>query len=160
MCKDQMFEELVSNYSTYLKALAIRITENHDDAQDLVQTVLLRAWRNLDSLKEPKSLKAWLTTILVRENARRFSTAMSRLKYNSEIELDSLPARDAGASHVDSIAVSEAIGGLDSNYAIPLLMQALHGYTTKEISKQLSITAGAVLVRTCRARKMMREALV
>ena len=41
-------------------------------AEDLVQETFLRAWRSLESLQNDKAAKAWLFTILRRENARHY----------------------------------------------------------------------------------------
>jgi len=58
-------------------------------AEDITQETFLRAWRSLESLKDDKAAKAWLITILRRENARRFE----RKQFDYlDIEQDTLEA--------------------------------------------------------------------
>ncbi len=55
-------------------AVARRILQDHDRAQDAVQSALLRAWRDLPSLRDPSRFQQWLHRLLVRacyEEARK-----------------------------------------------------------------------------------------
>ena len=56
------WEEVARTHGRFLYALAYRLTGDHDDAQDLVQEVLLRVRRGLATY-EPGSLEAWLSRI-------------------------------------------------------------------------------------------------
>ena len=70
--KQKRYESLVNVYSADLYRYAFWVCRDPEVAQDLVQETCLRAWKNIDSLLDDKSAKAWLFTILRRENARRF----------------------------------------------------------------------------------------
>jgi RNA polymerase sigma-70 factor (ECF subfamily) len=66
------FENLVNGYSDWLFRYAYWLCGERATAEDLVQETFLRAWRFLDSLKEEAAARSWLTTILRRENARKY----------------------------------------------------------------------------------------
>ena len=66
------FNELAEAYSTDLFRYALWLCANDALAKDLVQETFLRAWRSLDKLKDVRSAKSWMITILRREYARTF----------------------------------------------------------------------------------------
>jgi len=70
--KQRRFEHLVNGYSTDIYRMAYWLCRDRMIAEDLAQETFLRAWRALDSLQDETKSRAWLITILRRENARRF----------------------------------------------------------------------------------------
>ena len=78
--KQTRYENLVNAYSPWLYRYAYWLSGERAAAEDLVQETFLRAWRFLDSLKEEAAAKSWLTTILRRENARKFAKPDSAQK--------------------------------------------------------------------------------
>ena len=70
--KRQRYESLVANLYQDVYRYALWLCKNQPMAEDLVQETFLRAWRSLESLQSDKAAKAWLFTILRRENARQY----------------------------------------------------------------------------------------
>ena len=93
-------------------------------AEDLVQETFLRAWKSIDSLLDDKAAKAWLITILRRENARRFERKQFDL-----VDLDEHPQSDQEALHSEQEMENEwlrrHIARLPVEYQEPLLLQVL-----------------------------------
>ena len=117
----------------------------------------MRAWRFLDSLKEESAAKSWLTTIVRRENARRFER--KRLEY-SDVELDSLPANQPDFdARAEVIAPRIALRALPVNYREPLILQVLEGYTLEEIANIMSLPRNTVATRLHRARQKLKQQL-
>jgi|TARA_B100000315_G_scaffold232544_1_gene244868 RNA polymerase sigma-70 factor (ECF subfamily) len=71
--KQQRYETLVVALYQDVYRYAFWLCKNQPMAEDLVQETFLRAWRSLDSLRNDKAVKAWLFTILRRENARQYN---------------------------------------------------------------------------------------
>ena len=71
--KKQRYESLVAALYQDVYRYAFWLCKNQALAEDLVQETFLRAWRSLDSLQNDKAAKAWLFTILRRENARLYA---------------------------------------------------------------------------------------
>ena len=67
------FESLLSPLMNKLYGLAVTLTRNKCDAEDLLQTTYLRAWRFLDQFQTGSSFQKWVTTILYNNfiNAQR-----------------------------------------------------------------------------------------
>lgn len=71
--KTKRYEQLVQLYHADVYRYGYWLCKDPDIAQDLVQETFLRAWKSLDSLLDAGAAKAWLITIVRRENARRLS---------------------------------------------------------------------------------------
>jgi RNA polymerase sigma-70 factor (ECF subfamily) len=155
--KQKQFEHLVTAYSGWLYRYAYWITGEKQTSEDLVQETFLRAWRFLDSLKEESAAKSWLTTILRRENARRFER--KQLEY-SDVELDSLPATHADIdARPEIVALRIALKKLPLSYREPLILQVIEGYTLEDIAKIMSLPRNTVATRLHRARQKLKQQL-
>lgn len=150
------FETLVEAYLPDLYRYGIWLCRERPLAEDLVQETMLRAWRALDSLKDEKSAKYWLLTILRREHARHY-----RRQRADTVDVDDMPLEDKAtlgtgtSAEVDEIR--RAMFRLPEDYREPLVLQILMGYSTREIAETLEIRQGAVLTRLHRARRKLRE---
>src|SRR2546423_14446964 len=104
------FRVLVERHSHALFRLAFRMTGNQQDAEDIVQDALLRAYRRIDKFDERASFRTWLYRIavncsldLVRLRKRR-SELPGPLNPDLDDPLDSLPAT---SPEPDRLAMSE-----------------------------------------------------
>lgn len=126
-------------------------------AEDVVQETFLRAWKSLDSLKDDKAAKAWLITILRRENARRFERKQFDL-----VDMDDVSLADDGPMHETQIEHGELhklMENLSEEYREPLMLQVIFGYNGEEIAQELSLNKNTVMTRLFRARNQLKEAL-
>ncbi len=87
------YEHLIHAYSDWLYKYAYWLSKDRASAEDLVQETFLRAWRFFDSLKDENAAKSWFTTILRRENARKYER--KQFQY-SDVEMDSIATESAG----------------------------------------------------------------
>jgi RNA polymerase sigma-70 factor (ECF subfamily) len=149
------FDALVQAHRPALLAYAQAWVGDWDTAEDLVQETLLRAWKSLHRVEEPKAVKGWLLTILRRENARRFE--------RKQLQYSDIPTEELGGTRRDfdtsteAFVLRRAIEELPTEYREPLLLQVLHGYSQKEIAQQLGISSAGVGTRLFRARRKLRE---
>ena len=151
------YENLVHAYSAWLYRYAYWIAGDKHTAEDLVQETFLRAWRFLDSLKDEGSAKSWLTTILRRENARRFER--KQFEY-SDVETDTLPATQSDFdARPEVVALRIALKQLPTNYREPLILQVIEGYKLEEIAEIMSLPRNTVATRLHRARQKLKQQL-
>lgn len=134
------------------------LTRNKGMAEDLVQETFLRAWRSFDSLQNQKAAKAWLFTILRRENARQYE------RYRPElIDIDDVAVAEEGTAEPDQkqkqLELHQAIMRLDKDYRDPLLLQVIGGFSGKEIADILDLNNNTVMTRLFRARNKLKNIL-
>jgi RNA polymerase sigma-70 factor (ECF subfamily) len=149
------FEALVNALGADLYRFAYWLCRDRTRAEDLVQETFLRAWRSLDQLREEKSAKGWLITILRREHARGYARYEPKWQ---EVEPDDV-AMD-GHPHVEVLHLRQELAALPEEYREPLLLQVLGGFDCDEIAAMLNLSKSAVMTRLFRARQKMRASLL
>lgn len=150
------FDALVGALSPELYRYALGLCHNPDLAQDLVQETFLRAWRSQKTLRDIKTARAWLYTILRNEHARLYER--QRPEVRDPHTLPEVPVQGYD-TRTEAFALRRALDGLDVDYRDPLLLQVIGGFSCKEIASMLSLKPNTVLTRLFRARKMMRARL-
>jgi len=157
------WEEIARDHGRFIYTVAYRLTGNPDDAQDLVQEVLVRVQRGLATY-EPGSLHGWLGRITtnaflddVRRKKRRPSEA---LPDEPDLVLPPAPsADDALAAATLSGDITDALAALKEEFRTPMVMCDLIGMTYEEISEALDVPIGTVRSRIHRARSSLRTSL-
>jgi len=156
--KQQRYEALVDALYQDVYRYAYWLCKNSALAEDLVQETFLRAWRSLDSLQNDKAAKAWLFTILRRENARLYERYRPDL-----VDIDDQSISDSDTlepdQSMDRRLLHEAIASLDKDYSEPLLLQVIGGFSGKEIAEILSLNNNTVMTRLFRARGKLKQIL-
>ncbi len=154
--KKERYEALVDALYQDVYRYAYWICKNSALAEDLVQETFLRAWRSLDSLQNDKAAKAWLFTILRRENARLYERYRPELV---DIEDQSIADSDENEpdQRMDRRLLHEAIGKLEKDYRGPLMLQVIGGFSGKEIAEILELNNNTVMTRLFRARGKLRQ---
>ncbi|MBP4031292.1 MULTISPECIES: sigma-70 family RNA polymerase sigma factor [Aeromonas] len=156
--KQTKYEALVHALHGDIYRYAYWLCRDPQIADDLVQETFLRAWKAIDTLLDDKAAKAWLITILRRENARRFERKQFDL-----VDLDEHPLRDQGVlpseQEMEHEWLRRHIARLPAEYQEPLLLQVLGGFSGEEIAEQLGLNKNTVMTRLFRARNQIKEAM-
>jgi RNA polymerase sigma-70 factor (ECF subfamily) len=156
--KKAQYESLVAEYYNDIFRYAYWLSKSRQVAEDLAQETFLRAWRALDSLENPAAAKAWLFTILRRENARLYE------KYRPETDdLDDYSLPDKQKHEPDEMLerdlLHKAMAELEPEYREPLILQVIGGFSGEEIATMLDLNNNTVMTRLFRARNKLREQL-
>lgn len=155
--KESRYEKLVNAYSGWLYRYAYWLCGQQSAAEDLVQETFLRAWRFMDSLNDEGAAKSWLTTILRRENARRFERR--QLQY-SDVEMEMIPAENTDIDdRPEVLALRNALRELPVKYREPLILQVLQGYSLDEIAEVFELPRNTIATRLHRARQKLKARL-
>lgn len=157
------WEEVARDHGRFLYTVAFRLTGNADDAQDLVQEVLLRVRKGLETYR-PGSLEGWLSRITtntflddVRKRRRR---PVDPLPENPDWLLPPTEAADvtlAGSALPDD--VQSALRRLPADYRAAVVLCDVVGLPYQEIAGALNVPVGTIRSRIHRGRAMLREAL-
>ena len=155
--KQIRYEALVKALHADIFRYAVWLIKDKAIAEDVVQETFLRAWKSLDSLKDEGAAKAWLITILRRENARRFER-----KQFETVDIDDVSIADTVSHSEDTMQLREirrAIASLSEEYREPLTLQIIMGFSGDEIAEQLNLNINTVMTRLFRARNQLKEIL-
>lgn len=154
---DQLFNQLVERYTSYLYRYAYWRCRNKALAEDLVQETFTRAWKHLSTLRDMTVAKSWLTTILRREAARLYER--QQINNFAEIQPEDLPGIVNYDTRTEAFVLRKALARLAEKYREPLILQVLGGYNCEEIASMLGLTKGAVFTRVFRAREKLKQSL-
>jgi RNA polymerase sigma-70 factor (ECF subfamily) len=144
-----------------------------DDAEDVVQEALMKAFRSFQQLESDVSGSAWLAAIVVnccRDRARIKARQPEEISiddvegfslYRKIADEDPFPYSDS--LHLDFLQqfgtedVRQVLLSLPEIYRIPLALVHMDGFATKEVAKILSVPLGTVLARLHRGRKLFEK---
>jgi RNA polymerase sigma factor (sigma-70 family) len=147
-----------------LKPFAMKLTKDYDDANDLLQDTMVKAFLNQDKYTEGTNLKAWLYTIM----RNTFITNYQKMiRKNTFIDhTDSLHHLNSSVTSLENEAYSHfalediqaAVDTLEASYRHPFRMY-FEGFKYSEIAKTLKIPIGTVKNRIHIARKELKQSL-
>lgn len=155
------FELLVQRYSAMAYRVALRLSGNHHDAQDIAQEALIAAWENLDRLKDGTSFPAWLYQIVTRRALNKITRG--RLPSAGDLLAD-IPGTDAEPAvqaerALAADAVTRAVAALPLPQRTVVVLHHLEGLTYAEVASVTRSSVSAVRSHLFRARRTLGAAL-
>ena len=160
------FEQLYNRYNRRLYAIALRMLQNREDAEDAVQETFRHALLNLSKFRGDARFLTWLTRIVINESlitirCRKRKQHEPGVGESSEAALaeavDSAPTPEKRCENQEvQIAIHQAISSLQSKLRSVVLLCDMSGCTTREAAQELGITISAAKTRMHRARHDMR----
>lgn len=165
--RDRAFETCVEPELQLLFAMAMRLTRDQHEAEDLVQDTLVRAYRAIDRF-DGRYPRAWLLTILRNTNTNRGRKKTPSLLDDPDHTLAQLTSpgpdgRDGAAevalSHLVDPALVDALQRLSADHRAVVGLVDVDGLTYQEAAGMLDIPVGTVMSRLHRARRKLRATL-
>lgn len=166
------FEQTALVHLDFLYSLALKITRNEDDAQDLVQETFLRAYRFFDKYEPGTNCKAWLYRILKNTFINHYRKAHRRPNevdfdaieeiHERELEPQGMKIPDPEETLLNSVLrddVRQAFLSLPKGYREALALSLIGDFSYKEIAEMLGCPIGTIMSRIHRARKLMQKQL-
>src|SRR5436853_4153652 len=166
------FEDLVKRYDRNVFRIAQHITQNREDAEDVVQDAFLKAYQNLGQFQGQSKFYTWLVRIAVNEALmrlrRRRPERMVSLDEDVKTEDDSVPREVADwAPNPEQLytqgelqdILTRTIQGLPPGFRTVFVLRDVEGLSTEEAAEALDLSIPAVKSRLLRARLQLRERL-
>ena len=167
------FDAFVDRYGRRLLAFGLRMCGQREDAEDVFQETLLKAYQGLEKVRDPGAVRTWLFRVVSSQ------CLMKRRKERPERELPleafkpegvdfgepsevvdwSHRPDDAAQQAELHAALEEALETLPSELRIVVLLRDVEGLSTQETAAVLDLGVSAVKMRLHRARLALREQL-
>jgi RNA polymerase sigma-70 factor (ECF subfamily) len=167
------FSRLIAEHKDKIYRLALKLTGNREDAEDIVQETFLKAVDNIEKFRLESSFGTWLYTIAL--NGIRAHMGSRKRMSLKPIE-DYLPGGhsdenthaqlfDWGDPHklfekkqLDQI-IENALAVMPPKYSMPFMLRYMEDLSVKEIARIMKLSLPAAKSRILRARLALREQL-
>ncbi len=155
------FEGLVNRYQRRIYHLALRMTRNSGDAEDVVQEAFLTAWRRLPEIQREAAFSGWLystaTNLCLNLLRKRRPTAELDDENPPSVTGPTQDPQRAAQTTAQLEALSEALGRLTEEQRAVWLLREAHGRSYDEIARIIDTSPQAVRGRLSRARVQLAE---
>ena len=168
----QAFAMLVNQNSDLIYRLALKMTGNPQDAEDVLQETFIKAYDHISTFEGRSKVSTWLYRIATNQ-----ALMLLRKRKDSLVDIDEGVETDDGEVMPVQIVdwcclpekelmsaesrefLSEAAKNLSDSNRAAFLLRDVEGLSTKEAAEALDISESALKVRLMRARMELREAL-
>lgn len=163
------FEQFMRNYQDMVYSVAVRILASDADAQDVSQTVFLKAYEHFATLDGNPSAGGWLKTVTTNLCLNHLSRYRARWKFFSDMKSEddsrafeeTIPAPDGmNASLAESdyrVLLEQAIRKLPNAQRVPLVLYHFEDQSYEEIAKSLGVSLSKVKTDIHRARLALKR---
>lgn len=169
--EESCFEELLERYGTKVLNLAMRITRNQEDAEEILQDVFITVFTKMGSFEHKAQFSSWLYRVTmnssfmkIRARNRRRTVSMEdvepSIRHNwvgnrAELfDVDSMSSQ-----HELREAIQAAVENLPDEYRAIFVLRDIDGLSNEAVSHVLQLSVPAVKSRLHRSRLLMREQL-
>lgn len=166
---DIAFEELLGRFETKVWFLALRITRNREDAEEVLQDVFTTIYRKIWSFRGQASLSSWIfriaynhALIKVRRHKKHRAVGLDELG-------DGIPLRGLRSEHVDvdymsirhelRAALDSALASLPKDYRMIFVLRDVDGFSNEETAEVMGMSVAATKSKLHRGRLLLRGAL-
>lgn len=158
----ELIRALYDEYGTGLFGFALRLLDgDRQQAEDVVQDTLLRAWRHPEALQASRGdVRPWLWTVARRLVIDRHGVRQSRPHEVSEQLLDGVEADDDVDRALEAWQVADALKSLTFEHRAVLVLTFYLGRSVAEAAAVLGVPAGTVKSRASYALRELRLSLV
>lgn len=162
---DASFTLLYDNYSKSLYGVVFNLIKNKEEAEDVLQEVFIKIWKNIDSYNESKGrLYTWMLNIarnssIDKLRSKNFNNSQKNLSSDNFVHI--LEDSSKTTNRIDAIGIKEFIMKLKPKCVQIIDLLFFKGYTQQEASEELEIPLGTVKTnnRNCmnELRKMIHD---
>ena len=163
---------LVEKYKRMVHRLAIQITKNHEDANDVMQETFIKVYQSIHTFRHEAAFETWVYRIAVNEalnfvkrRERRRESPLATMEESNfhpdvrqKYEMANDPQIQAEQAELQHW-VTKAVNSLSPKHRIVVILHELEGLTHAEIASILNCSEGTVRSRLHYARKQLRSLL-
>lgn len=170
--KQKDFEEEIIPHLDAMYNFALRLTSDPNDAEDLVQDTIVKAFRFFSSYEKGTNAKAWLFRILKNSyinNYRKKSKQPNQVDYDEVSSFyetiradrtDTSDLEDRMFRELIDDDISNALEELPEDFRTVVLLCDVEGFTYEEIANMLDVPIGTIRSRLHRGRNLLKAELM
>lgn len=152
--------QLYDNFCGMVMGVALRYTQNQNDAEDLVQDVFIKVFTRINSLRDEKLLPSWIKTV-----ATNTALDFLRAKKQQIVPLDETcnEIQDVSCEKYDGIPAQKLlqfVQELPTGYRTVFNLCAIDGYPYEEVAQMLGCTNSTVRSQLFKAKKALKEKIL
>ena len=161
------FDAFVLEYQDMVYAVAVRLLANEAEAEDVAQTVFLRAYERFDELKGEATVPGWLKTVTTNLCLNHLERYRARWRFFSEMGEAGGPAFDVAVTAASPEAVLDdadrhaqleaALRALPPHQRVPLVLFHFEQHGCDDIARLLGVSVGKVRTDMHRGRLALRR---
>lgn len=168
----EAFEELLTRHEERVYNLALRITRNQEDAEEVLQDVFTSVYRKIDTFEGKAAFSSWIYRItsntafmLLRKRKQRPAVSIEDLPIslkNEKMEKTENINFDALSCCYNSELqdqIGKALSKIPKEYGDVFILRDIDGMSNQEVAETLQLSIAAVKSRLHRARVMLRKSL-
>lgn len=149
---DAWFSQEMESMSSTLFRIAFSILRNYADCEDAVQNTILKAYQNLDKLKERAYFRTWTVRILKNECFTLLKRQQTLVPLSGQPEINY-------EMEVPDLDLNRAFDMLSPDERLTVTLYYYEGFKTAEIAKLTDVSESTVRSRLFRARAELKEQL-
>ncbi len=149
---DAWFSREMESMSSTLFRIAFSILRNYADCEDAVQNTILKAYQNLDTLKERAYFRTWTVRILKNECFTLLKRQQTLVPLSGQPEINY-------EMEVPDLDLNRAFDMLSPDERLTVTLYYYEGFKTAEIAKLTDVSESTVRSRLFRARAELKEQL-
>lgn len=164
------FEREIAPYREQLYLKALGLTRCREDAEDLLQETLARAWTSFHRFTLGTNLRAWLQRIMLnlfinsysrRQREPLLVTATAEVLTGNprHVTADARSAEDHVLDGIFATDLCTAMRGLPAEFRTAIYLTEIEGYTYRETAEIMGSPMGTVMSRLHRARRSLQDSL-
>lgn len=159
----EIFEAEAMPHLDDLFRTANRLTQNRDDAEDLVQETFMQAWKSFDHYEAGTNCRAWLYKIMFNKLDHYRRKKYTQAKYFLETEDEAILINTKYTPPISEFLTDDeviaALVKLPEHYREVVLLTDVHEFSYKEAAEILNIPIGTIMSRLSRARTHLKKSL-
>ena len=165
--KREEFERAIKSVFPAVYSTAVRLARNEENAKDLTQETLIKAYQAYDRF-DGRNLKAWLLRILTNtfiNRVRQASRSPDSMSIEDNIEAQQIPSPeplplDRVLAQTLDHEVEKALASLPEEYRVAVVLSDIEGLSYQQIAEALDIPVGTVRSRLARGRALLKTTLL
>ena len=146
------FCQLMELHMQSMYKVAKAYLKNDEDVADAIQDTILTCYEKLQTLRQNKYFKTWMTRILINK-------CKDILSFNHRLQsMESLPETACGSTEYAKVEWNALLEPLDEKYRVILILYYMDGFTIRDIAEILDMKEPTVKSRLQRGRKQLADA--